>query len=282
MLTLSCYAAVPLLVARRDELSEAEVSPDLNRSLCIATLSDSGAAFPYGPTVPWETLVEIAESEHGCFTISEDGTSTPVRAFSEATKRYYSLRATESGPPTMLVSGIPMHRIKGTDPEKDTIEKLKAMGRVSGRALDTATGLGYTAIGLARAGANVTTVEWDPAAHEICRNNPWSEGLFTLPNLETRLGDSYEVVQDYPDDSFAAILHDPPTMSLGGHLYSGEFYRRLYRILRRRGRLFHYIGDPDSRTGASTTTGVIKRLKEAGFTKVAPAPTAFGVTAEKL
>jgi predicted methyltransferase len=243
---------------------------------------DSGAEFPHGTTVPWETLIEIAESEHGCFAIStDDGSATPIRAFSDATKRYYSLRATEAGPPTMLVSGIPMHRIKGTDPEKDTIEKLAALGRVSGRALDTATGLGYTALGLARAGASVVTVEWDPAAHTICRGNPWSEGLFSLPNLETRLGDSYDVVEDFPTESFAAILHDPPTMSLGGQLYSGEFYRRLYRILRKRGRLFHYIGDPDSRTGASTTTGVIKRLKEAGFVKVTPAPRAFGVTAEK-
>ena len=30
----------------------------------------------------------------------------------------------------MLISGIPMHRIKGTDPWRDTQSKIKAFGRV--------------------------------------------------------------------------------------------------------------------------------------------------------
>jgi hypothetical protein len=281
VIVLSRYAAVPALAARNAELPSVEISPDLNRTLCCVEVGESGATFPDGPTVGWETLVSIADSEHGCFHLDESGAATPIRAFSDQTKRYYSLRATETGPPTMLVSGIPMHRIKDTDPEKDTYEKLNALGRVCGPVLDTATGLGYTALGLARAGASVITVEWDPAAHEICRANPWSQGLFSLPNLETRLGDTYEVVETFSEERFSAILHDPPTLSLGGQLYSGEFYRRLFRILQRRGRLFHYIGDPESRTGASTTAGVVKRLKQAGFIRVTPAPEAFGVTAER-
>jgi len=45
--------------------------------------------------------------------------------------------------------------------------------------------------------------------------------------------------------------------------------------------MFHYVGDPNSRTGASATKGVVRRLQEAGFTRVVPKPEAFGVTAYK-
>ncbi len=282
MITLSRFAALPLLEAHKAGLLELSVSLDLGRTLCLARLGERGAAFPQGATISWPSLTEISESQHGCFSIDpESGDATRIQAFSGATKRHYSLYATESGPPTLLISGIPMHRIKNTDPLRSSEAMLSALGTSSGTALDTATGLGYTALGLAHAAAHVTTIEWDSAAHAICRANPWSEGLFSLPNLETRLGDSFEVVQSFSEGQFAQILHDPPTLALAGQLYSGEFYRRLFRVLRKRGRLFHYIGDPASRTGASTTAGVLKRLKEAGFVKILPAPEAFGVVCEK-
>jgi predicted methyltransferase len=152
---------------------------------------------------------------------------------------------------------------------------------VSGDVLDTATGLGYTAIGAAKTATRVTTIELDPAAQEIARRNPWSRGLFDNPRLTQRIGNSFEEIGTFPPESFTVILHDPPTLSLSGDLYSGEFYRRAFRVLRRGGRMFHYIGDPDSRTGASTTKGVIRRLREAGFARVVPKPEAFGVTAYK-
>ncbi len=64
-------------------------------------------------------------------------------------------------------------------------------------------------------------------------------------------------------------------------MYSGEFYAECFRVLRRNGKLFHYIGDPDSKSGARTTRGVVRRLQEAGFTRVVPKPQAFGVAAYK-
>jgi hypothetical protein len=66
-----------------------------------------------------------------------------------------------------------------------------------------------------------------------------------------------------------------------GHVYSRDFYQELYRVLRRRGRIFHYIGNPDSPFGRSVTQGVVRQLKEASFTHVEPAPRAFGVMASK-
>jgi predicted methyltransferase len=64
-------------------------------------------------------------------------------------------------------------------------------------------------------------------------------------------------------------------------LYSAEFYRQLGRILKAKGKLFHYIGDPNSKSGRSVARGVIRRLQDAGFRYIKPRPQAFGVVAYK-
>jgi predicted methyltransferase len=145
--------------------------------------------------------------------------------------------------------------------------------------LDTATGLGYTAIEAARTAERVITIELDPAGLEIARQNPWSRALFDNPRIEQIVGDAFEEVRCLPDLLFSRVIHDPPALSLAGELYSGAFYRELHRVLRRNGRLFHYIGDPESASGRNTTRGVLRRLQEAGFTRVARRPEAFGVVA---
>src|SRR5438128_7660937 len=96
--------------------------------------------------------------------------------------------------PTMLLSGIPMHRIKGIDPHEDTLRKIRAVAPVSGRVLDTATGLGYTAIEAARTAAEVVTIEIDPTVLEVARRNPLSRSLFSSPRIRQLIGDSVEAV----------------------------------------------------------------------------------------
>jgi len=182
--------------------------------------------------------------------------------------------------PTLLISGIPMHRIKDTTPNQDTQQKLKALGKPYGRILDTATGLGYTAIQAAKTADLVVTIEFDPAVLEICCLNPWSAELFTRPNIQPLIGDSVDLVAGFPDASFNAIIHDPPTFALAGEMYSSATYQQLYRILKPGGRLFHYIGNPESRYGATTGRGVVARLRQAGF-KVTPKGRAFGVLGMK-
>ncbi|HEY7417205.1 MAG TPA: methyltransferase domain-containing protein, partial [Ktedonobacteraceae bacterium] len=150
-----------------------------------------------------------------------------------------------------------------------------------GRVLDTATGLGYTAIEAAKTAAQVITVELDPGAQAIARQNPWSRELFTNPKIQQMMGDAYEIVQTFADASFDRIIHDPPVFSLAGELYSGTFYRQLYRILKRGGRLFHYIGDLDSKSGGTVSRGALRRLQEAGFKRVVRKPDAYGVVVYK-
>ncbi|MFQ5437062.1 MAG: spermine synthase, partial [Anaerolineae bacterium] len=234
---------------------------------------------PDGQTLTWAQIEEIAANELACYRV-EDNDIAKIQIFSEAFNRFYSLMPTPAAP-TMLISGIPMHRIKNTDPHRDTLSKIKAVAPITGEALDTTMGLGYTAIQAAQTAVHVTTIELDPAVVEICRQNPWSQELFTAPNISRLVGDAADVIEELEDGRFQRIIHDPPTFSLAGHLYSTEFYRGLYRVLAGNGRLFHYIGDPKSKSGAGVTRGVIRRLQEAGFRRVKPRPQAFGVVASK-
>ena len=99
--------------------------------------------------------------------------------------------------------------------------------------------------------------------------------------LERQFGDAFDVVETLESGQFNRVIHDPPMFSLAGHLYSQDFYAELYRVLTDRGRLFHYIGDLKSKSGAGVARGVRQRLIAAGFRRVEDKPRAFGVVATK-
>jgi len=277
--TLSHFQARELLVARQAGVSSAEVSPDLGLTTVAAMLDADGVVFPTGERLPWAEIARIKRAANVCFQVA-DGVAVEIRRFSEVTGWTRALMPT-SGAPTTLVAGLPMHRIKDTNPWADSQAKIAALAPISGRILDTATGLGYTAILAARTAEEVVTVELDPAALEIAAMNPWSRALFTRNNIRQLTGDAVEILPTLEDSAFTRILHDPPMITIAGDLYGEAFYRELWRVLRRGGRLFHYIGDPESASGLRTTAGVIRRLQSAGFTRVTRRPEAFGVLAQK-
>ena len=279
MIILSHFQAEQLWQAWESGEQRIASSLDLSLSSVEIALDQDGICLPGGLRLSWETVAEIREAENSCFVVEPEGL-LKVQFYSELTNRLYSLMPTEKAP-TMLVSGIPMHRIKGTDPRQDTLEKIKAIKPVVGMVLDTATGLGYTAIQASENAEQVVTIELDPLALEVARYNPWSQRLFDNPKINQLIGDSYELVEDFEGDTFNRIIHDPPAFNLAGDLYSGEFYRQLYRVLRPGGRLFHYIGDPKSKSGRNITAGVIERLRLSGFKAVKRAPRAFGVVGYK-
>ena len=257
----------------------AVTSLDLGLTSIELALKTDGLILPDGRFLSYSDLQEIVDNELACYSVKADSIEK-IQFFSEAFNRFYSLMPT-TGAPTMLISGIPMHRIKGTDPHRDTLSKIKSIAPLTGSVLDTTMGLGYTAIEAAKTAVHVTTIELDPMVVEICRHNPWSQDLFNNPKITRLIGDAYDVVMDFDPESFARILHDPPMFSLAGDLYSAEFYSQLYRLLKPNGRLFHYIGDPKSKSGAGVTRGVRRRLREAGFDRIKPRPQAFGVIVYK-
>jgi predicted methyltransferase len=268
-----------LLAARQADQTAVEVSLDLGLTTVEVGLGVDGVTLPDGQGLMWQHVKQINSSERGCFAI-KTGEPRKIQFFSEASNRLYSLMPT-SGAPTMLVSGIPMHRFKGIDPHRDTVCKIKTIAPVTGRVLDTATGLGYTAIEAAKTADKVTTVEIEPAALEVARLNPWSQGLFHNPGIIQIVGDVYDEIETFDDEAFDRIIHDPPAFNLAGDLYAGVFYRQLYRVLRRKGRLFHYIGDLASKSGRTVSRGAVRRLQEAGFSRVVRRPEAFGLVAYK-
>jgi predicted methyltransferase len=197
----------------------------------------------------------------------EDNVFKPIAFWGD--EHFYKLTSFRyDSAPTLEIDGIHMHRVSGISPWDDA--KLKAynlMVRRGMRILDIGTGLGYTAIWCRRMGAKVYTVEKDLWVLKVASLNPWSRFLED-PDIEVIVLDAYELVRMLPDSSFHRILHDPPRFSLAGELYSLEFYKELYRLLKSGGLLLHYTGKPGMVQGRRLVGGIARRLREAGFEKI--------------
>lgn len=241
--------------------------------------SDDGVASRFGGTVPWVELAHLARHPHRCAEVHPDGSLSTLHHQSTETGRQCNLWALENAPPTLMLAGFPMHRTKGTDPWSDTLAKIKAATPIAGAVLDTTMGLGYTAIAAARTARTVHTIEYDPGVIAVAKANPWSRELFRDERITVEQGDAVVVCANLPPSAFDCVLHDPPTIQLAGGLYAETFYADLLRVLKPRGRLFHYVGNPESRQGAMLTRGVLRRLHRAGFRSVKVDPNAFGVVA---
>ncbi len=278
-LVLSHFQVKPLISAWSHGLSTVITSIDLNLSICEAALSENGVTFPSRQVLTWANAEIIVDNPNKCFKLMDDEIRE-IAGYSEVTGWPRSLFPTNEAP-TMLVSGLTMHRIQGIGPHADTLRKIKSVAPIGGRVLDTATGLGYTAIEAAKTADVVTTVELDPLSIEIARENPWSQELFSNNKIQQVIADVFDVVEKMEDDQLSVVIHDPPMFSLAGDLYSREFYSEIYRVLKRRGRMFHYVGDLSSKSGSGVLKGVTRRLGEVGFARILRKPDAFGVVAFK-
>jgi predicted methyltransferase len=276
---LSHIQTAPLLAARKQGLTSSFTSIDLGITSLNVTLTSDHLIFPDSSMLNWQCIEEIDSSKNACFLIKDD-TANPIRGFSEILGRAYSLMPTSEAP-VLVAAGFPMHRFKNITPFKAALAMVDPVMPIHGKVLDTATGLGYTAIIASKTASMVFSIELCPVVQEMARMNPWSQALFNNHKIARIIGDSFEEIGKFKDNSFAAVIHDPPTMALAGNLYSGEFYKQAFRVLQERGRMFHYIGDPNSAAGSKVTRGVVKRLHDAGFKKVISLAKAFGVVANK-
>ncbi|NPA06514.1 MAG: methyltransferase domain-containing protein [Chloroflexi bacterium] len=277
-IVLSAPEAQRLLDAHRRGQTRLQASPDLNRSRVTVQLLKDGVLWPDGQRTPWEHLQTVAEHSNAVFVLTPQGPE-PIRAYSPLTERVVALYPT-SRAPTVLLSGIPMHRVQGTDPWRDTQAKVRAL-RPRGWVLDTCMGLGYSALQAAATADRVLTVEIDPAVLEVARRNPWSQPVFQHPRVHIVQADVATLIQSLPSGFFSAILHDPPQFALAGELYGQDFYAELFRVLKPGGRLFHYVGSPSTRMGRNMTRGVARRLQAVGFERIRPVPRAFGILAQR-
>lgn len=172
---------------------------------------------------------------------------------------------TEWGPPTFEIDGIKMLPTAQVSPWTDAERKVGIIAPKGKVVLDTCGGLGYFAAWCVAGGAtSVLSFEKNPDVLWLRSMNPWSPvpgGVLTLTH-----GDISERISSLPSRSVDAILHDPPRFGIAGELYSQAFYDELARVIRSRGRLFHYTGSPNKLTsGRDVPTEVAKRLTRAGF-----------------
>lgn len=217
--------------------------------------------------------------------------SKPQRVFSLQGERleilearddgYYKLVPTDQAP-LLEISGVKMHISKGISPFDSASRMAAQVVRKGSRILDTCSGLGYAAIAARTLGARqVVTVEKSPMVIALRAKNPWSDGLMA-PEIHSVEGNINSYIVELETASFDGIIHDPPRFSLAGELYGEAFYRQLYRILKRRGRLFHYTGNPGlTRRGSGFVDDALRRLKAVGFREVTRVAELMGVVARK-
>jgi len=265
-IVISGWTARRLLAAGGREL---DISPDLGRTRAAVIVGEHDVKLPGGERVTKEALSRELSSPEDCARIS-GGACRKIYVYDDSKRRHYKLyQPVEDRPPTIIINGASMHPIVGTDPWKAVAAKVATVPRKSGECLDTCCGLGYSAQMLLRAGFRlVVTCEVDANVLDMAALNPWSEGLFNSPRIRIVQDDVREFLARCESGRFAAVFHDPPTVFQAGELYSEQLYREFARVLRRGGVLYHYVGAPGGRVGRDYARGVMRRLREAGFSGV--------------
>ncbi len=234
-----------------------ECSLDLDRSLTTVVVAEDGWTWE-GQRFPW-----LASCKDRTIYYWAGETFLPVSRY---TTSLIKLIPTEWGPPTFEIDGIKMLPTSKVSPYADAERKVGLIQTRGKVVLDTCGGLGYFAAWCLKGqAAEVLSYEKNPDVLWLRGLNPWSpEAGGALKLVE---GDIAAEIVKLAANSVDSILHDPPRFGIAGELYSQVFYDHLARVLRRKGRLFHYTGSPNKLTsGRDVPTEVANRLRHAGFT----------------
>ena len=269
---LDSTVAQKILEALEQEKEEITISLDLGRTTTKVTLRNSD----------WNStqLEKIAQDSDTVYFI-EDGDAFKAAI---STTQFYKLMPSGTGTaPALVISGVAMHRVKDMDPRRDAAMKAKLCAKPGDDMLEICTGLGYSTIECLNRGVrSITTIEKDSDVIQLAGINPWSSELFSDSRVNLVQGDAVEKISDFEDSSFHSILHDPPTFSMGADLYTREFYFQMFRVMKRKGVLFHYVGSPGLKyRKRDVQKGVMQRLRDVGFRQVERKKEALGIFARK-
>ncbi len=245
-----------LRAATRAGVASLECSLDLKRSATSVGLAASGfiwrgESYPYPEPCRERTIYHWTGHEF-----------QPVARYAASLVK---LVPTHWGPPTFEIDGIKMLPTARVSPYADAERKVRSVQPRGKVILDTCGGLGYfAACCLEGEARQVHSFEKSAEVLWLRSLNPWSP-----PSDERLILKCADVVHELAALAAAsvdAILHDPPRFGIAGELYSQAFYDQLARVLRRRGRLFHYTGRPNELTsGRDVPAEVSRRLQRAGF-----------------
>jgi len=254
LLTLKEHAL--LIAARRNGAHTVAASLDLYRTVIDIEIhaeywTVGGKQFPYMENCKERTIYHWNETQF-----------EPVARY---TQSLIKLVPTQWGAPTFEIDGIKMLPTAKVSPYEDAQRKVKLIDPPGKVVLDTCGGLGYfAACCVEQRVAKVLSYEKNPDVIWLRSINPWSPA--TGEALTLVLGDVTQWITTLPDSSVDAALHDPPRFGIAGELYSQAFYDQLARVIKRRGKLFHYTGTPNKLTsGRNVPNEVSKRLQQAGF-----------------
>jgi len=200
-------------------------------------------------------IPKIRDDEDSCFFIN-DGKLQKLQFFSHKTNQLYKLVPT-SHRPILKVSGTTMHK-------KEFVERI-AEERLRGDVLDSGTGLGYTAIAAAKTADSVTTVEIDEEVIFMARLNPYSKDLFENKKIRIIIGDISEEIKKFRTSSFDNIIFDAGTPKSSGDFFSLKNYIEAFRVLKKNGRMYHYLPRHHIKRGRDFGREVIRRIVKAGF-----------------
>jgi len=254
LLTADVHAQ--LLSAARGGTRRVECSLDLKRSLTSVDVESDGWVWE-GQRFPFLAACKDRTIYYW--------TGTEFQPASRFTASLIKLVPTEWGPPTFEIDGIKMLPTARVSPYEDAGTKVGYVQPKGKVVLDTCGGLGYFAAWCLRNHASqVLSYEKNPDVIWLRTLNPWSppEGK----GLSLIQADITERIASMPDASVDAILHDPPRFGTAGELYSRAFYAALARVLKHKGKLFHYTGSPNKLTsGRDVPKEVAERLRQAGF-----------------
>ncbi|MHA2208973.1 MAG: RsmD family RNA methyltransferase, partial [Candidatus Thorarchaeota archaeon] len=233
-LFLDAHAAGQILSAYDEGTTEVEVSLDLGVTTQRIKLDGQ----------PWniEQLQKIARDTESVYFINDEGIfKAALRG-----KHFYKLMpVAKNQAPALLIDGILMHRVKEITPMEDATMKAELCARRGIDMLEICTGLGYASIAcLGKGIRSMVTIEKDKDVLELARINPWSRMLFSDDRVTIVNADATQEIQNQDERSFHAVMHDPPRFSMAPELYTTEFYSQIYRVLRRKGLLLHYVGSP--------------------------------------
>ncbi|MEM4166517.1 MAG: methyltransferase domain-containing protein [Candidatus Bilamarchaeaceae archaeon] len=170
--------------------------------------------------------------------------------------------------PVLEIDGLRMQVMKGFKTPHEYSEKvIKNLGiKKKSVVLDTCMGLGYTALAAAKSGAIVFTIEYSSAVIELAKYCPQSKEIFKNDNVRIINGDASQEIKNIDDGYFDFVIHDPPRFTHAPQLYSLQFYKELKRVMKKRGRLYHYVGSVGAnRKRRNIGAEITMRLSLAGF-----------------
>ena len=215
-----------------------------------------------------------------CYII-EEGKVKKMAWYSEVTEFYYKLYPTDDWP-TITLSSTPMHRHANLSPKEDTKRKIEKIKPISGNVLDTCCGLGYTAIMSSKYAKKVHTFEKDSNVLYFAEFNPYSKDLFEKENIQVHNENVKKGIESFKDNNFERIIHDPPTFKFAPELFSKEFYKKLFRVLKNKGKIYHYAPWPQKSKGRVFYHKIVNNLKDIGFKDVRFDEYSCGVLAKKI